>query len=105
VWKVAAVLTAPPVSAAAVANNLGSGRSLTTLRWSASGVLATPLPANRSLWNEGAALVEELHRQPVNRRSHLEKLGRTMVAAYGEDPTATQCNELISWWIERADRS
>lgn len=102
-WRVAAVLLAPPVSAHAVANGLGSGRSAATLRWSASAALRTPLPVDDVAWVAGAALAEELHlAAPAARPALLDALGRTMTRAYGLDPAGPSGGALVQWWIERA---
>ena len=102
-WRVAAVLLAPPVSARAVADGLGTGRSATTLRWSASSVLRTPLPPEPVAWAEGASLAEQLHRgTPGTRPDLLARLARAMVRAYGADPDAPAGEDLVGWWLDRA---
>ncbi|MFM7063667.1 MAG: hypothetical protein ACKO04_09290, partial [Actinomycetes bacterium] len=98
-WRVAAVLLAPPVSAAAVAAGLGSGRSAETLRWSATAVLRTPLPVDERAWAHGAVLSAQLHRsdQP-DRPALLDQVARTMTVAYGADPDS----DVVGWWLARA---
>lgn len=98
-WRVAAVLLAPPVAARAVSVGLGSGRSAATLRWSASAALLTPLPTDAAAWADGAALAEELHgTDAAGRPALLELLARTMTSAYGMDPDGP----VVGWWLERA---
>ena len=102
-WRIAAVLLAPPVSARAVAVGLGSGRSAATLRWSASAALLTPLPADMDAWAQGAALAEQLHSATVVERTGLlEQLARTMTRAYCMDPDGDRGRSLVEWWLERA---
>lgn len=103
VWRVAAVLLAPPVSAHAVANGLGSGRSAATLRWSASATLRTPVPVDALAWAEGAALAEQLHATGADGRPELlEQLARTMTRAYGTKPDSSAGRDVVGWWLERA---
>ena len=102
-WRVAAVLLAPPVSARVVADGLGSGRSAATLRWSASAALATPLPVDAAAWSEGAVLAAALHTADADGRPELlERLARTMTRAYGIDPDSDPGARLVAWWLVRA---
>ncbi|MFM7063059.1 MAG: hypothetical protein ACKO04_06165, partial [Actinomycetes bacterium] len=102
-WRVAAVLLAPPVAARAVACGLGSGRSAATLRWSAAAALRTPLPQDAAAWAEGAALAARLHGDPgAGQQALLEQLGRAMARAYGVDPDGRAGRALVGWWLDRA---
>src|SRR5690606_16074832 len=55
IWAIVAALSAPSVSAEAVARHLGAGLSSAALRWSAAAVLEVRLPPDRAAWAEGAA--------------------------------------------------
>ncbi|MFM7068465.1 MAG: N-6 DNA methylase, partial [Actinomycetes bacterium] len=99
-WRVAAVVLAPPVAASALATGLGSGRSPSVLRWSARQALGTPLPIDLSAWDAGAALIESVHgAQGPERSALLGRFARVMNEAYGVAPS----DALEQWWLERAD--
>lgn len=101
VWRLTAALLAPPVSAVALANHLGSAMSGDALRWSASSVLTLPLPSRDAAWEQGAELCRQLAGcEPGRRPQLLQELGATMCDAYGDDAATT-----LAWWLERAVRS
>lgn len=88
VWRVLAVLLAPPVVAEAAARYLGTGLVPGSVKVSARQLAALPLPSDEAAWREGAALA---------RRSRLAELAPVMSAAYGcADPAVAR------WWLERA---
>ena len=100
-WRVAAVLSAPPVSAWAMRSHAGAALSSDALRLSARQVLDLPLPANRERWNAGAACVEAATRAGQSgdldgRQVHLLALGEQMCAAY-----EVADDGLLAWWEGR----
>ncbi|NYJ01663.1 hypothetical protein HNR19_002361 [Nocardioides thalensis] len=91
VWRVLAVLLAPPVVADAAARYLGAGLVPGSVKVSARQIAALPLPADETAWREGAALA---------RAALLEELAGVMSAAYGcADPAVAR------WWLDRARRT
>jgi N-6 DNA Methylase len=84
-WRVAAVLTAPAVSAWAAATYLGAALTATAIKLSASQVLTLPLP-NRQ-WDDAADALAA---------GDVDRCARLMDAAYG--------TELYDWWRGRLTR-
>ena len=101
-WRLAAALSAPSITALAVRRFLGAARSSGRLRLSAAQVSDLPLPTDAGAWNEGTALARTLHRSsgaPAGSDTWRE-FGRVMVAAYGVvDPEAAAT--LVDWWWSR----
>lgn len=101
-WRLAAALSAPSITALAVRRFLGAARSSGRLRLSAAQVSDLPLPTDAGAWNEGTALARTLHRSsgaPAASDTWRE-FGRVMVAAYGVvDPEAAAT--LVDWWWSR----
>lgn len=101
-WWIVAALSAPPVSAWALSQNLGAGMSTQSLRWSAKSVLNVALPIEISSWRAGAETARELSMCPdIDRRKLLERFGRQMCEAYGHGDR----DDLFQWWLERALRA
>ncbi len=102
-WHLAAALSSPPVSAWVAGEQLGSGRSIGSLRWSARGVLRAPLPTDRIAWDRGAEVVQRLSTAGGSRGERdaaFEAFARAMARAYGlaeDDP-------VVSWWSDRRPR-
>jgi len=98
-WWIVAALSAPPVSAIALAANLGSGLSVQSLRWSAKSILDLSLPSEAQHWAAGAELAQQLStvEQP-ERRALLEQFGRSMCLAY----RVRNADAVLDWWLERA---
>jgi hypothetical protein len=101
VWLVAAALQAPPVTAWALRNHAGAALSRDALRMSAKQVLAVPLPEDRSLWEQGAVLLQEVGTAARGEdggawRSALTEFGAIMCAAYGQP-----VQPLLAWWEAR----
>jgi SAM-dependent methyltransferase len=84
-WAIAAVLTAPPISAWALSRHMGAGLGVWTLKLSASQLLDLPLP--RRSWPDAA---DQL------RRGDVEGCARAMCDAYGLAPPAAEA--LFGWW-------
>jgi hypothetical protein len=110
-WLLAAVLASPPVTLAAVQATAGSALHHDAVKPSARQVLELPLPADRGLWAEGAALARRAAdpaAASARRREDLLALGRVMCAAYGltgEGPVGAggspAGDEVFEWWHRR----
>ncbi|GAB2981843.1 HsdM family class I SAM-dependent methyltransferase [Nocardioides montaniterrae] len=101
VWRLAAVLCAPPVVAYAAARYLGTGLSAGSVKVSAKQLAALPLPLDRAAWDEGARLVACMHaRSGPGLLACMQASAEVMTAAYGIDDPA-----LTTWWLERAVRA
>jgi hypothetical protein len=83
-WRVAAVLTAPAVSAWAAATFLGAGMSGSSIKLAASQVRTIPLPAARSPWEGAAAVLAS---------GDVDGCARLMDRAYRTD--------VYGWWRNR----
>lgn len=101
-WRIAAVLSAPPVVSEAARRHLGAGLSGDVLRLSPRNLLALPLPADDDRWAEGAAefRLASRARTGEERLGHLTACARAMVSAY----LGQADDELLTWWIERLPR-
>ena len=97
-WKVAAVLSAPPISLLAAQRHLGAGISADVLRVTARELLELPLPANKQKWIEAAAVFEQLQNlNGAEERLHLLKhVGALMCDAYG-----VESGDVFDWWSAR----
>ena len=87
-WRVLAVLLAPPVVADAAARFVGTGLTPGSVKVSARQLAALPLPSDPRAWAEGADLA---------RRGEVAECGRVMTAAYGVDPA----DAVLDWWLTR----
>ena len=101
VWRMAAVLCAPSVSARLASSGAGTGLSERSIRVRAADLAEVPLPIDAGAWREGADLAELAQTSADASewgpyRSHLEQLAEVMNAAY----EATD-DGLAAWWIER----
>jgi SAM-dependent methyltransferase len=98
-WRVLAVLLAPPVVAHAAARYLGTGLTPGSVKVSARQLAALPRPADESRWAEGAALAREAQRATSeNRSALLDQVGAAMTAAYGVGDAS------LDWWRARIGR-
>lgn len=89
-FRVAAVLLAPPVSAWASSAYAGVALTSDAIKLSARQVLEIPLPKRSDQWDRGAAAV---------RAGDLMEAGRHMTKAYG-------CGaDVLQWWANRWQRS
>lgn len=86
-WRVLAVLLAPPVVADAAARYLGTGLTPGSVKVSARQLAALPLPLHSSAWDDGT----ELARQGLASRA-----AEAMTAAYGGS------DAVLQWWLGRA---
>ena len=99
-WKLAAVLTAPPVSAWALSTYGGTALSGDAIKLSARQILAIPLPGDVECWASGATEAQAAHvaalaGDAAGWRAALGRLGRAMTDAYGAS------DEVLAWWEAR----
>jgi len=99
-WKLAAVLTAPPVSAWALSTYGGTALSGDAIKLSARQILAIPLPGDGECWASGATEAQAAHLAALAGDAHgwraaLRRLGRAMTDAYGAS------DEVLAWWEAR----
>jgi hypothetical protein len=93
-WEVAAVLTAPAMSALALLDAWGTGMATDTVRLSARQLLALPLPLDRARWQAAAT---ELERAAPAWPEGAAAFGAEMNAAYGLAPD----HPSLAWWLDR----
>ncbi len=101
-WRLLAVLNAPPVLLVALERHSGSGLGADVLRLSARDCLELPLPANEDAWVRAARLIEAVSRSEDDsqRVEQLREYASAACSAYGlPDDEA-----LIAWWWERLPR-
>lgn len=99
-WHVAAMLSAPAISAIAFSRTAGAALSADTLKLSAKQVLALPMPADSGAWDEGARLAEvaSLAQGADQWNAALDGLGEAMGRAYGLGDAAETAQQ---WWRNR----
>ena len=98
-WRLLAVLLAPPVVAHAAARYLGTGLTPGSIKVSARQLAALPLPADERSWAEGARLARAAQAASDDERpALLAATGRVMSAAYRADPSSYE------WWWARVRR-
>lgn len=97
-WRLAAALSAPPLSALVLAERLGSALSVHALKLAAVDVMALPLPTDLAAWDAGAHLARVAQRAESAETwsEAMTELGETMCAAYRVDARG-----LTDWWFER----
>jgi hypothetical protein len=99
-WRIAAVLAAPPISAWALDRYRGSALSADAIKLSARQVLEIPLPLVPDCWDEGASWARVAHEAAAAADADawgraLDRLGRAMTRAYRADPS------VLDWWSAR----
>ena len=94
VWRVLAVLLAPPISAYAATAYAGAGLSPTAVKLSARQVAELPLPTDEEAWSVAARLIERAQRE--SSRELLLEAGATMCAAY-----RVPHEPILPWWSNR----
>ena len=101
-WRLAAALSAPSITALAMRRSLGAARSSARLRLSASQVADLPLPSDAATWTQGAALAYDLHTSSDSSTDAgaWRAFGRIMAAAYGV-VAGDEVDALIDWWWSR----
>ena len=97
VWKLAAALCSPVLSAWALRQYAGAGLSASAIKLSAKQVMRLPVPANDAAWREAASSFRAAaeHRAAED----LHESGRLICEAYGL--SARTSEELIAWWSDR----
>lgn len=96
-WKLAAVLTAPAVSAWLVASNFGTALALHALKLSARDLLAIPLPVNDEAWDQASELLRSCGPDGLRDAEARRSFAELMNDAYHiDDPSITD------WWIDRS---
>ncbi|MGI9606690.1 MAG: HsdM family class I SAM-dependent methyltransferase [Acidimicrobiales bacterium] len=101
VWRIAALLGAPAVSADLASNAAGTGLSSGAIRIRAAALADLPIPADRAAWDEGSVLVRDAHEAAacadwVAYGRTLLAFGHAMDRAYGTTTAGT-----TAWWFER----
>ncbi|HEY5155067.1 MAG TPA: hypothetical protein VIJ47_10065, partial [Acidimicrobiales bacterium] len=99
-WSLAAVLSAPPVSAWALRHYGGTALSGDAIKLSAAQILTIPLPDGSDAWANGAAAARAAHRagergDALAWQAALADLGAAMCEAYGAPA------EVLAWWSAR----
>jgi hypothetical protein len=89
-WRILAVLLAPPVVADAAARYVGTGLTPGSVKVSARQLARLPLPADATAWQEGADLA---------RAGRVADAGSVMTGAYGVDDPG-----VLDWWVGRLGR-
>jgi hypothetical protein len=102
-WRIAALLCAPPTTLVAARRHLGAARNASALRLAASEVLALPLPADGDAWDLGAAFFAEASRAAgaAEHRVLLRRSAEAMTEAFGLEPD----DPLVDWWQARLPRA
>lgn len=96
-WRLAAALSAPSISAHALTRVAGAALSAQSIKLAARQVLELPLPVDDVAWTEGAALAAQAHgASGAERAQLLDRLGVVMDRAYGVDDPAVR-----NWWGAR----
>lgn len=99
----AAALSSPVATAAALGASAGTALSGNTIKLSAGQVLALPTPVDHDAWDEGARIVEAIAEELVDRLDGLAQLGRVMIAAAG--PGIGDPDVLFAWWWARVPQA
>jgi predicted RNA methylase len=89
-WRIAALLTAPAVSAWAMRHHAGAALNPDAIKLSARQLLDVPLPADEEAWGEGAEAL---------RTGKILDAGRAMSRAFGTG------DEVFDWWQARLPRT
>ncbi len=95
-WRVLAVLLAPPVTAHAMARYAGTALTMDAVKLSASQVGRLPLPTVEEHWDAAASVVRRAQADAGARRSLLLEAGALMCRAYEVDESV-----VLPWWAGR----
>ena len=98
-WRILAVLLAPPVTAWAIDEFGGTALNSDAVKLSARQVLQAPLPTDEAAWSEAAAMLQAAPTDDEARwRTALEAFAGVATRAYAADP------DLAAWWSTRLPR-
>jgi len=86
VWRVGAVLLAPPVSAWAASTFAGAALAANAIKLSAKQVCTAPLPGDQAAWHAGATALRD---------GDVESCAQQMNGAYEAS------DEVLAWWYGR----
>lgn len=100
-WRLAAVLTCPVISAWLATRSAGTGLGHTAFRVRARELASAPLPSGRASWDQGARAAEAAqraaeHRDASTYASELRALANAMNSAY-----EVADDGVIDWWLSR----
>lgn len=101
-WRLLAVLLAPPIAAASVAARVGTGLGDGSVRLRAVDLAAIPLPSHDGPWSLAAAILAGTDGRTANRGELLDEVGRLMCAAYGMNDE--EAASVLVWWSDRQPR-
>jgi hypothetical protein len=102
-WRIGALLCAPPAALVAARRHLGAARNATALRLSASDLLALPLPQDQGAWDRAARSFADASAADGDDRHRT--LLRQSAVAMGEAYGLVGDDELVSWWEARLPRT
>lgn len=103
VWRAAAALLAPPVSAWALENYGGTALATGAIKLSARQVVAAPLPMHRGPWDEAAGLLAASVAGAADEsawRRALVDVGGLLTRAHGLPAN----HAVLGWWCDRLPR-
>jgi hypothetical protein len=98
VWLVAAALASPVACLVAYTRSAGTALTADAIKLGAAQVRQLPLPIDRDVWLQGAALFRKAQ-SGSDRDATLAEFGRVMCAAYGV--SADTQSEVHAWWEDR----
>jgi hypothetical protein len=100
-WRLAAAMSAPPVTAIALRTAFGAALSTHAVKLSARQVLGLPLPADENAWDHAARLARAAAAVPradhAARAAALAEYGAAACVAYG-----VASSDMLDWWLTRA---
>lgn len=101
-WRLAAAVSAPPVTAWALARTVGAARSAGALKLAARQVLQLPLPSDPRAWRHAAELLREASTAAAAGGGErwaevLRRYGEVATEAYG----LPREHPVLAWWAAR----